>query len=181
MLALGARALFLFHGTLAVWKCQSTYNTAFMYILLGTVSNLIHHVMSITWKSFWSCDCLNSRTVERTSYNAFWGGIIHSCHSWWSRIQIHFTLYCFISWLVHFSRIVSRNSRIHEFQGNFAKKHFEVDSLWKISTGNWNHLWVEIHDYTQKCQKISMIPVYRNDWEKFGILKFSKARRNQRV
>ena len=129
MLALGARALFLFHGTLAVWKCQSTYNTAFMYILLGTVSTLIHHVMSITWKSFWSCDCLNSKTVERTSYNAFWGGIIHSCHSWWSRIQIHFTLYCFISWLVHFSRIVSRNSRIYEFQGNFAKQHFEIDSF----------------------------------------------------
>ena len=39
--------------------------------------------------------------MKRTSYNAFWGGIIHSCHSWWSRIQIHFTLYCFISWLVH--------------------------------------------------------------------------------
>ena len=37
LLALGARALFLFHGTLAVWKCQSTYNTAFMYILLGIV------------------------------------------------------------------------------------------------------------------------------------------------
>ena len=102
------------------------------------LSLFIHHVTSRTRKSFWSCDwscdCLNSGTVKRTSYNAFWGGIIHSCHSWWSRIQIHFTLYCFISWLVHFSRIVSRNSRIHQFQGNFAK--FEIDSLWKIFTGD---------------------------------------------
>ena len=55
-------------------------------------------------------DCISlsknfkSRTVKRTSYNAVWGGIIHSSHSWWSRIQIHFALYRFISWLVQSKR-----------------------------------------------------------------------------
>ena len=37
LLALTARGLFLAHGIIAVWKCQSTYKTNTMYVLLGPV------------------------------------------------------------------------------------------------------------------------------------------------
>ena len=37
LLALGARGMFLAHGIIAVWRCQSTYKTNTMYVLLGPV------------------------------------------------------------------------------------------------------------------------------------------------
>jgi hypothetical protein len=37
LLALGARGMFLAHGIIAVWKCQMTYGTNLMYVLLGPV------------------------------------------------------------------------------------------------------------------------------------------------
>ncbi|CBY31384.1 unnamed protein product [Oikopleura dioica] len=40
LLALGARAMFLAHGLLAVWKCQHRYKTTFMFILLAPVLTL---------------------------------------------------------------------------------------------------------------------------------------------
>ena len=67
LLALGARALFLLHGTLAVWKCQSTYNTAFMYILLGKFWQIILQCVSKYKSCFWD-DFLNQMSAYALPY-----------------------------------------------------------------------------------------------------------------
>lgn len=38
LLALGARALFLAHGMLAVWKCQETYKIGAIWLLAGSLT-----------------------------------------------------------------------------------------------------------------------------------------------
>ena len=62
LLALTARGLFLAHGIIAVWKCQSTYKTNTMYVLLGPV------LMLFGEGSVHKLKCINISFQEELAY-----------------------------------------------------------------------------------------------------------------